>query len=191
MKRLTAMLGLFAMSSPSLAARMALEPQNRMHAGVSMVDLDAFGVSAGLDSRLTRFVSIDVGGFVSLSPSTPKDPDGDTIAEVISTRHGLWVAPGVRIPHQYGDGLIWDVFVRGGFGALWAQDFSDIDTFVTNPGGLVGLDLLLRKDQVGVRISDKVFAYRAMPKVAILESWPVQDRGILSNQLAVEFVYQW
>jgi hypothetical protein len=191
-KRLIASLVLLGLSTPSVAARMALDPLNRAHFGASVVDLSDVGISMGLDSRMTRLVYIDVGGFASApSSSSAELPDSEDIAAYINTRHGIWVAPGFRVPHRYGDGLKWDVFLRGGFGVLWSQDLSDSESYLTNPAGLGGVDLLLRKDSIGARISGKMFAYRALPKAAAIEAWPLSSRGVLSNQIALEAVYQW
>ena len=95
------------------------------------------------------------------------------------------------IRDSYGDGLKWDVFFRGGFGVLWSEDLSDSASYLTNPAGLGGIDLLLRKEAIGARISGKMFAYRALPKTAIIENWPLSERGVLSNQIALEAIYQW
>jgi hypothetical protein len=136
-KRLIASLVLLGLSTPSVAARMALDPLNRAHFGASVVDLNDVGISMGLDSRMTRLVYIDVGGFASApSSSSTELPDSEDIAAYINTRHGIWVAPGFRVPHRYGDGLKWDVFLRGGFGVLWSQDLSDSESYLTNPAGL-------------------------------------------------------
>jgi len=192
-KRLFAVLGPLALSTPALAARMPMDPQNRAHVGASVVNQDSVGVSAGLDSRLTRFVYIDVGGFASMvSPDVvvPTATDA-TSSDFVRTRHGLWVAPGVRVPHRYGDGLKWDVFFRGGFGVTWAQDLSADGDYLTNPAGLGGVDLMLRKDAVGVRASGKAFAYRAFSTAAFEESWGLDELGVVSSQFALEAIYQW
>ena len=179
---------------PAHAARLPLDPQNRAHLGLSLVDgTAAYGLSGGLDSRLTRFVYVDVGGFLSPFGELAAQPTGlDTrTGDWVKMRHALWAAPGMRIPHRYGDGITWDVFVRAGFGVVWSQDLSADYDWLANPAGLGGLDLMLRKDQLGLRISGKGFAYRAFPTVAWRESWASDELGVLSTQIAVEGVYQW
>ncbi|MFT4974154.1 MAG: hypothetical protein ACI8S6_000036 [Myxococcota bacterium] len=193
MKRLITTLGLLALSVPALAARMPMDPQNKAHMGASVVDLEAIGVTGGLDSRLTRFVYIDISGLVSATETDltePTDPDA-TITDYVKTRHALWVAPGIRVPHRYGEGLKWDVFFRGGFGVVWSQDLSADGLYLTNPAGLGGMDLVLRKDAIGVRASGKVFAYRALPTIAFTDSWGADELGVLGSQLALEAIYQW
>lgn len=193
MKRLITALGLLGLSLPAVAARMPMEPQNRAHFGASIVDLDAIGISAGLDSRLTRFMYVDVGGFASASAQDLAVPTSDDagISDYVKTRHSLWVAPGFRIPHRYGDGLRWDLFLRGGFGVVWSQDLSNEGNYLTNPAGLGGADFMLQKGKVGARVSGKVFAYRAFPNVAFYEKWGASELGVISNQITVEAIYQW
>lgn len=192
MKRFIAALALLGLSLPTQAARMPLEPQNRAHFGASIVDLDAIGVAAGLDSRLTRFMYIDVGGFASASAQDPAVPaDSSEISDYVKTRHALYVAPGIRIPHRYGDGIRWDLFFRGGFGVVWSQDLSNSGTHLTNPAGLGGVDFMLQKGSVGARLSGKMFAYRAFPSVAFYDKWGASELGVFSNQVTVEAIYQW
>ncbi|MEL6342270.1 MAG: hypothetical protein AAFV53_04005 [Myxococcota bacterium] len=179
--------------STAAHARVILKPQNQLHLGVSAVDpIDAYGLSVGMDSRLTRFIHIDVGGFASLSDADFFEPEAAEVADdYVRMRHSLWVAPGLRMPHRYGDGLNWDLFFRGGFGVVWSQDLSTDDIFLVNLAGIGGADFLLRKDRVGVRLSGKGFWYRAFPTVARTEGWANRDLRVFATQVALEAVYQW
>ena len=182
------------LSGPASAAKMPMEPQNRAHLGVSLLDgSSAYGLSGGLDSRLTRFVYVDVGGFMTaFSPELSAPSAEETVtSDWVRMRHSLWAAPGVRIPHRYGEGINWDVFFRAGFGVVWSEDLSADSDWLANAAGLGGIDLLLRKDRVGLRASGKVFGYRPYPAVAYRESWTADELSVFSPQLAIEGVYQW
>lgn len=188
----TAAFGL-ALFSTTADARVILKPQNQVHLGVSAVDpLDAYGVSLGMDSRLTRFVHLDLGGFVSLTENdffTPNNPENAD--DYVRMRHSLWVAPGLRVPHRYREGLNWDVFLRGGFGAVWSQDLSTDDVFLVNLAGIGGADVMVRKDQIGLRLSGKGFWYRSYPTIARREGWVNRDLRVFNTQVALEAIYQW
>ena len=167
---LTRVFALFAvvlLASPRAEAqRMALDPLNRVHVGTSIAEgpngLDA-GLTLGLDSRLTRVIFVDVGGW--LTPSRLSgDFDLDENAGSDSTiflRHGIYATPGFRLPHRTKGTLRWDLIARGGFAAIWLVDvhpdalvMGDTEYRVsTEPSALVGLDGQLRKDRVGARFT--------------------------------------
>jgi hypothetical protein len=181
-------------SLPALASRDSLDPLNRVHAGVSFSDEYTFGVNGGLDSRLTRLVFIDMGGFASPMPF-PDDveADGDSPAkETVFLRHGIYVAPGLRIPHREKDGLQWDVIARGGFGGVWSTDVNPESATLdgtyeveADPALLAGLDLQLRKDHVGLRVAGKEFFYKVF-------SGPERtDVALAKPQFTGEILYQW
>jgi len=174
-------------------ARTPLDPQNRAHAGVATVNgTQSYGFSAGLDSRLTRFIYIDIGGFGSLTDSSESDPtDSKDVRDWVTMRHGIWAAPGFRIPHAYGNGLNWDVFVRSGFGIVWSEDASDDDATLASPTLIGGLDFLLHKGTLGARISTKANWYQAFPFVAWTESWDVRDLNVMGLIMALEITHQW
>lgn len=157
---------LFLLSAPALAARVPLDPQTRVHAGVSVTGTPDIGVALGLDARMTRLVFMDLGGFVSPAPLADDIAHPDDPSEALRLRHGLYATPGLRIPHSAKEGLTWDLIFRGGIGAVWVADLTPSDAqddsgFTVNldPAGVGGLDLLLRKDKVGGRASAKVFAF--------------------------------
>lgn len=181
---IAAALGL-SLSAPADAARMALDPQNRLHMGVSMAD--GVGFTTGLDSRLTRLIYIDLAGFVSPlnQPVVSVDPDSDDPKSWFNLRHGVMVAPGIRVPHRYGQGWNWDFTGRVGMSVLWVNDASQDYDFQTQPGLLGGGDLLLRRRAVGLRAGGKAFMFK---------SWSKEEREelVLWRSLwSVEAVYQW
>jgi hypothetical protein len=181
-------------SLPALAAHDSLDPLNRVHLGVSFSDEYTFGVNGGLDSRLTRLVFIDMGGFASPMPF-PDDvkADGDDPAnETVFLRHGIYVAPGLRVPHREKDGLQWDVIARGGFGGVWSTDINPESATIdgdyeveADPGLLAGLDLQLRKDHFGLRLAGKEYFFK------VFSGPERQDVGLAKPQFAGEILYQW
>ena len=63
---------------------------------------------------------MDVGGFISPIP-LPDDvaPDSEEGKDFIFLRHGVYVAPGLRIPHRQPSALQWDIIGRPGFAAIF------------------------------------------------------------------------
>ena len=78
--------------APASAQRFKLEPQNRIHAGLSMTNSSFdLGVSAGFDTRLSQALYVDIGGF-----ATPADDAGrpelsgiDDASQYFELRHGV------------------------------------------------------------------------------------------------------
>lgn len=197
---LGALVSLITLVTPAFAVTQALEPQLRVHAGVNFVttpngaETSGLGVSGGLDARLTRLLSLDIGGFaspVALDPAlvvrqaNPQD--------YFFIRHGMYFGPGVRIPHAQPKSFAWEFFVRGGAGVLWTADLNpdaisvtgdDVAT-VPNIGGFGGADALVRLDHFGVRISGKAWIYEG------LEYEPPRGWLMVQPQLTVEAMYQW
>ena len=186
------MLSLLLLSASADAARMPLDPQNRLHLGLAAMNgTDSLGLTFGMDSRLTRFVSIDIGGFLSATETpilTP--PEESSVEDWVTMRHGIWFAPGIRVPHRYGDGLTWDVFFRSGFGTVWSADASDDYEALFDVALIGGVDFMLRKDNIGARISGKGFFYKTYPYVAWQEDWVANELFVLAPQVSLEAVYQ-
>jgi hypothetical protein len=190
---LVAVLG--AWSVPAWAARPALDPLNRGHVGVSFSDGNTIGLNGGLDSRLTRIVFIDVGAFGS--PITFPEMDvrtGQDPGEYVFLRHGIYVAPGLRLPHRDTDGLDWDLIGRGGFGGVWSTDVNPTNYLATgsgryeveaDPAALAGLDVQLRKERVGLRAGAKAYLFK------IFSQELVEDVVLVKPQWSGEVVYQW
>lgn len=182
---MTAFLALALLVAPSLAAP-ALEPQTRAHAGLSIADNGlALGLAAGFDSRLTRFIYVDVGGFTSATDAGEATFTRDDPKDAIALRHGILVAPGFRVPHRVKGDLSWDIIGRGGFAAVWSEDRSDETSYLASPALLVGADALLRYKKVGLRASVKAFGYQ--PYVDIIGD----DVSLVRPAASLEALYQW
>ncbi len=180
------------LTGDALAGRPPMDPQIRLHLGASATQgPDGIGLMGGMDSRMTRLLSIDVGGV--MSPFGGENQiESETSAGYYRFRHALYVAPGLRIPHRQPDNFAWDFVLRAGASVTWSADLSP-DAISLNPGqnriavgpaGLAGADLLFRKESLGLRVSAKGFA-----------SWiySPEERDnllLLSPQLGLEALYQ-
>ncbi len=152
-----------ALALPQLAAAQSLEPLNRVHLGLSMADEPSrLGIAGGLDSRLTRLLFVDAGGFGSLvTPELQDEDQGDGVGGVedFRVRHGIYLAPGVRIPHVQPEAFSFDIFLRGGMAAIWLADVSSAERvgesfdYATEVAGYPGADLAIQRGKVGVRVS--------------------------------------
>ena len=163
------MVSLILSSSMALAAGQALEPQNRLHAGVSVVTGPSpLGVTGGFDSRLTRVLALDVSAF--LTPVEIAEGLGQEQADkrdYLFIRHGITVTPGIRIPHVQPKAFAYDVFVRAGGGVVWVANLSpDIQVLDSTPyavdahvGGTGGLEGMIRFGQFGVRAGGRAWVY--------------------------------
>lgn len=188
MSRFLVALLLLMLPSLAEARRMPLDPLNRVHAGLSVADFGNIGVGGGFDSRLTRLVYVDLGAYMSATAPTGDTPTGDprtTPEEWFSLRHGLYVTPGLRIPHRYKGDFTWDLTGRLGFGVVWVEDAAYEDTLYINPALIGGADLLLRKDKIGLRLSGKAQSFKAYAN-AIRD-----DVQLVRPQFGAEAVYQW
>ena len=92
-------------SSVAEARRAPMEAQNRVHVGGAWTP-GGTNLGMGFDSRMTQAISIDVGGFLS-----PGEPGQVSEEDPYVLRHGLYVDPGIRIPHRNKGKLFWDIFV--------------------------------------------------------------------------------
>ena len=169
MRSISLLLVSAALSAPALANRPAMEPQVRLHAGASAVaGPSSFGVMAGMDTRLTRVIFMDIGGFGTLQ-SLPADIDIDATeqADYFRLRHALYLAPGIRIPHRQPESFAWDLTFRIGPALVWTADLNP-DSFSVSldeeyrveadPAATGGVELLLRRNKVGIRASGRYFA---------------------------------
>ncbi len=159
-----ATLALLLATVPTPAAAQALDPMNRVHLGVSLVEgPSSFGVTGGLDSRLTKLVFVDAGGFISPQP-LPSDAleSGTPETEAMRLRHGIFIAPGVRIPHVQPRAFSFDVLPRGGAAAVWVADLASDDQdyrFSNEVAGFVGGDLNLQRNRLGLRLSYRLLFF--------------------------------
>ncbi len=180
---LAALCSAVLLGAPAMARGPALEPLNRVHAGLSMTE--APGVGMGFDSRMTNLIYIDLGAFMStgdaVAETTVPDKDG---ANTWLLRHGLYLAPGLRLPHKQAEKVQWDLFFRGGFSGVWAADAaSDYDS-VSNLGLFGGSEVLVKTGSVGLRLSGKVFYFKPYSKYRQVEV------AVVRPQYGAEAVYQ-
>lgn len=172
---------------------MPLDPQTRLHMGLSLNNgVESKGITGGMDSRLSRFISIDVSGFISASETFTLTPDesDSTVSDWVTLRHGLYAAPGIRVPHRYGEGLVWDLFFRVGFGSVWSQDASNEYDWLFDAALLGGVDALVRQGPIGVRVAAKGFFYKTYPNIAWTKNWSGSELLVMSPQVTVEALYQ-
>lgn len=174
----------FTLANPAQAA--ALEPQVRLHLGVNYVGGPSpFGVSGGMDARLTRLIGLDLGGFVT--PADIPESEFTTQAEdqdYYHMRHAVYFAPGLRIPHPQPRTWAWEFFIRGGVGALWYADTKpgayalgdDAYSVSTTIGGFGGADAFLRFGRWGVRVAGRAWIYEAQHPQASNPSLMVQPQ---------------
>lgn len=174
-----------------------LDPQNRLHVGVSIVDAPSpVGLGIGFDSRLTRVISMDIGGFVSPVPILP-DVKGlfgaDGYPGYFELRHGLYITPGFRIPHAQPRTWAFDFIARLGGGAVWIANtdperagFQSTNYVVTaTPAGIAGGEALVRFGNIGVRLSGKAVGFTASTDS------PPDHWFLFRSQWGLEGFYQW
>ena len=175
------------------ATTMALEPQVRVHAGGSWVSGDAgLGVTAGFDARMTRLVAMDLGAFASPT-ALPEEATSELLPESARLRHGVYLTPGVRIPHPQPRSWAWELFLRAGGGVAWTVDASqkvplDGETvYVTKPGmaGCGGADALVRYGKVGARVAARAWVFEGT------QSSPLRNFTIVRPQITAEALVQW
>lgn len=192
------MLSLVLVSLASVGVAQAssvLEPQDRIHVGVSVVDSPApVGIMGGFDSRLTRVVAIDIGGFGTLQRMplgvASEDADYRTYFEL---RHGLYIMPGLRIPHPQPKSWAFDLFLRAGGGAVWVANTDpthpgfDGANYVVTPGpaAMAGADGIVRFGSFGLRLSGKAVGFSAS-RDAGDEAW-----FLVHSQWGAEGFVQW
>jgi hypothetical protein len=192
---LTTLLATFA---PASAQSMALEPQNRMHVGLNVVDgPSGFGITGGLDSRLTRIIALDIGAFASPA-AIPEEYTWDGAADASTPdyyrlRHGVYATPGFRIPHAQPKTWAWDFFLRGGGGVVWAANLApdvggdDGERYAIRAdiGGVAGADVLFRFGKFGARIFGKAWMFD------VLQTSPAKSFFVVRPQYGVEALVQW
>ena len=133
------------------ARSLPMQAQNRLFAGGAWTPGGSM-VGMGFESRMTQAISIDVGAF--LSPGTPgKVSEEDPYV----LRHGLYVDPGIRVPHRNKGKLMWDVILRGGFGPTWLADQQSGYKVQIGPSLNGGADLMFRYGDIGVRFEGRMW----------------------------------
>lgn len=195
---LALLITLVGLLSPAHAQNMALDPQNRLHVGLNLVDGPSnVGITGGFDSRLTRVLALDIGGFASPIPIAPDyafdGQDAASTPEFYRLRHGIYATPGIRIPHPQPKTWAWDVFLRGGGGVIWAANLSplapaDDDTVYSirpDAAGVVGGDVLIRFGRFGARVFGKAWMFD------VLQTSPARSFFVVRPQYGVEALVQW
>ena len=138
-------------TSQAEARRTPMKSQNRVHIGGAWTPGGSM-VGMGFDSRMTQAILIDVGAFLS-----PGDPGTVPEEDPYILRHGIYVDPGIRIPHRNKSDLMWDIILRGGFGPVWVADqLADYKAQIT-PSLNGGADLLFRYKEFGFRIEGRAW----------------------------------
>ena len=151
---------LMILSTMAFGVKLAMEPQNKVHIGASVIG-GSYGGTIGLDSRLTQLIYVDIGGFASFNTIETPVFDKDKPKEWIIPRHGIYTMPGWRIPHRYNENSInWDLFIRMGFGCVFAEDLSTEDINYIDPALLAGTDFLLRYKDAGLKFTLKEMYFK-------------------------------
>ena len=175
-----------AEASPS-----TVNPRVRLHAGAVVSEgPNPTGFTVGVDSRASRFIYLDIGGFVNPFSSF-EDLDLDNLRAPHLARHGMYILPGLRIPHRQPKAFSWDVTFRGGFGILWT---SYVGTKINPSYGsrpldadimtAAGLDFGIRRGALGLRFAGRVLV--ATPH----DYGEKTDPLFYAPQLSVEGLYQ-
>ena len=125
--------------------------QNRLHVGSAWTP-GSNHVQVGFDSRMSQSLFVDIGTFIS--PMNPTQPGGDN--EWI-LRHGIFVDPGIRIPHRNKSEFKWDIILRGGFGPVWLADGANEKDLQISPALNGGADLMFRYKKWGLRIEGRLW----------------------------------
>jgi hypothetical protein len=173
------------LSSLGFSARLAMEPQNKFHIGASMISSN-YGVSLGLDSRLTQLIYVDIGGFASLNEVDSSIINEDDPKSYAVPRHAIYAMPGWRVPHRYNEkGLNWDAFLRAGFGCVFTKDLSVEDVTHTDPAVLMGVETHLRIDQLGLKLMFKELYFK--PYVSSFREEQIFFQPQFSAEMFIQF----
>ena len=185
-------ISLFFMNDVVEAAQSNLNPRVRVHGGAVVSEGPTpLGFTVGIDSRASRFIYLDIGGFMNPFNPITNDLDRDGLRSPHLVRHGIYALPGIRIPHRQPKNFSWDVTFRTGFGLLWTT-FAGTKT---NPNygsqpldadvmTAAGMDFGIRRGALGIRAAGRV-----------LISWPhdyssQSDPFFWAPQVALEGLYQ-
>jgi len=166
------MVGQSALAMPKKQA------QNRLHVGGAWTPGNT-QVQVGFDSRLTQSIFVDVGAFVA--PGAATDPGGDNPWVL---RHGIYVDPGIRIPHRNKSEIKWDVLLRAGFGPVWVADASARFDGQFNPALNWGADFMLRYKTIGLRVEGRVWHLKPFSKFEKVETYTMRP------QIGASILYQ-
>ena len=185
-------ISLFFTNAMAEAAQSNLNPRVRVHGGAVVSEGPTpLGFTAGIDSRASRFIYLDIGGFMNPFNPITNELDRDGLRSPHLVRHGIYALPGIRIPHRQPKNFSWDVTFRTGFGLLWTT-FAGTKTnpnYGTQPLDAdvmtaAGMDIGIRRGALGIRAAGRV-----------LISWPhdyssQSDPFFWAPQVALEGLYQ-
>ena len=135
----------------SASASLKVEAQNRLHLGTAWTP-GSTQVQVGFDSRMSSSLFVDIGAFIS--PLGVKRPDSDNPWVL---QQGIYVDPGIRIPHRNPGEFKWDIIVRGGFGPVWMADGNGQNRSQVVPALNGGTDLLFRYKDWGLRMEARMW----------------------------------
>ena len=178
------------------AAPLALSPLNRVMVGLTWVGGPSpIGLTGSFESRLTRVVAAEFGGFLSPVPISPGlDETVSTNEDLFYLRHGIYGDLGFRIPHHQPIKFGWDLHLRLGTGVVWAAHVSS-DALLTDAtnydvapslGAMAGGDLLFRFGKhLGFRASGRAWGFQVVDQQEFTTALKV------SPQVDLALLYQW
>lgn len=189
------MLSLALFVSAAQAIPMALDPQNRVTLGATWVGGPSpVGISGGFESRVTRILAAEFGGFAAPVPLSE-----ELVAKMAEEedayylRHAVHGNIGFRIPHRQPKLVAWDIHFRGGGGVVWNAHIAPeawstgTGTYEVAPamGAMAGGDLMLRFGHWGVRAGGKAWAFQVIDQAELTTAMVVRP------QFSLEALFQW
>lgn len=169
-----------------------LNPRVRVHGGAIFSQSPApTALTFGVDSRASRFIYLDIGGFLSPFALPGDEVNAESLSQTHLARHGIYAMPGIRIPHRQPKAFSWDINFRTGFGILWTDYIGEKtnNSYGSQPieadvMTAAGIDLGIRRGELGVRLATR-----------LLFAWPHDhdektDPLLIAPQLSVEGLYQ-
>lgn len=174
---------------------MALDPLNRVMLGATWVGGPSpVGFSGSFESRTTRILAAELGGFVTPFPMEPGlGEDAARDVDLFYLRHGIFGDLGFRIPHHQPKGFAWEFHFRLGTGVVWNAHVSN-DALVTDNtnydvapsvAALGGGDFLIRFGHYGARVAGKAWAFNVVDQREITSEFKI------SPQISLEALVQW
>lgn len=170
-------IAILAMPVSAMAA-LKTPAQNRLHIGSAWTP-GSTHVQVGFDSRMSSSIFVDVGAFIS--PMDATKPGDDNVWVL---RHGIYVDPGIRIPHRNKGDFKWDIILRGGFAPIWMANTSTNNKQQIMPALNGGADLMFRYKDWGLRMG-----YRAWYSKPI-DAYEKASVQTVRPQIATSLLYE-
>lgn len=178
------------------AAPMAMTPVTRVFVGLTWVGGPSpIGLNGAFESRLTRIVAAEFGGFLTPAPfETGLDQSLASNEDLYFLRHGLYGDLGFRIPHHQPESFSWDLHFRVGTGVVWSAHVAtdalvtDATNYDVSPsiGAMGGGDLLFRFGKhLGFRASGRAWGFQVVDQQEFVSAFK------LSPQVDLSLLYQW